>query len=409
VSAWRTFVLDLFTRHLGTKFLSLILSIVLFAFVLQTLSDEREVPLLRLSFAIEDELGRRFVVMTPTIELRKLVIRGVRAKVEDVEQQFKQNRVVEIRINEEFLRRYSTDVSGRTGVRISINRDFFRQLQILRQGVELRDEISPAPLLELEPRGLVKLNVTLHPDYRQNTQLDADVPYEAKGGGRQVTVFFRPATIEVSGPARNLPEGPATLQVEIESATSTLYFRRPGPGTTSVAGKVTRVDWTASGFKGDPALLTVLGLPRPRADALASQLEFGFEVQPQRDTRDAEKLPLFVVFAGSQLQPDFLASHRAEGIGFGISMEQIRTGICPLIKISGPKSLMTEEVLADLELVVDLGHATRRDEAVLEAPVFLRLRDEAKHVDAHLILQLLSPGNPNDPDPPFVRFTKTKE
>jgi len=407
MSAWRTFLLDLFTRHLGTKFLSLILSVVLFAFVLQTLSDEREISHLRLRFAIEDELGKRFVVMTANIDLRKLVIRGIRAKVEDMEQQFKQNRDVDIRISDDFLRRYATDVSGRTPVRIPINREFFRQLQILRGGVELKEEIAPSPILELEPRGTVRLRVIPHPDFPQDTLLDGESAYEAPGGGRQVQILFRPESVEVSGPAKSLPRAAgAQLKVKIRSVSGILRLRRPEAGKTKVSGVVDQVDWAANDFRGDPALLTVLGLPRSRPDALAQQLEFDFEVQPQRDTRDAPNLPILLLNAPGQLDQEigFLKRHRAEGVGFSLTIEHIRRGVCPLIKISGPKSLMTDEVMADLQLVIDVANAEPYNEVTLQAPIFLRLGSPDSHPDAAAILQLLTVGSPNE-ERPYVRFT----
>ncbi|MGQ0614196.1 MAG: hypothetical protein ACT4PV_10710 [Planctomycetaceae bacterium] len=407
MSAWRTFLLDLVTRHLGTKFLSLILSVVLFAFVLQTLSDEREISHLRLRFAIEDELGKRFVVMTPNIDLRKLLIRGIRAKVEDVEQQFKQNRDVDIRISEEFLRRYTTDVTGRNAVRIPINREFFRQLQILRGGVELKDEIAPAPLLELEPRGTVRLRVVPHPDFPQDTLLDSESAYEAPGGGRQVQILFRPESVEISGPAKSLPRtSGAQLKVKIRSVSGILRLRRPEAGKSKVSGIVDQVDWTANDFRGDPALLTVLGLPRSRPEALAQQIEFDFEVQPQRDTRDAVDLPILLLNAPQQLDQDvgFLRRHRAEGVGFSLTMENIRRGVCPLIKISGPKTLMTNEVMSDLQLVIDVANAEPYNEVTLQAAISLRLGNPDSHPDAGAILSFLTVGSPNE-ERPYVRFT----
>ena len=74
-------LLGLVTSHLGTKLMALVLAIVLYAFVHQGLSAEREFDL-RLRFVLDPSLDKDYVLMTPRVDVNGLVLQGLREKLD---------------------------------------------------------------------------------------------------------------------------------------------------------------------------------------------------------------------------------------------------------------------------------------------------------------------------------------
>ncbi len=74
-------VLGLLTSHLGTKLMALVLAVVLYAFVHQGLSAEREFDL-RLRFVLDPSLDKDYVLMTPRVDVNGLVLQGLREKLD---------------------------------------------------------------------------------------------------------------------------------------------------------------------------------------------------------------------------------------------------------------------------------------------------------------------------------------
>lgn len=408
--ALRIFLLDLVTQHLGTKFLSLILSVVLFAFAYQSMSDEREVSIV-FDFTADEPLAERYVVMTPHIELNRLVVKGIRAKVEEVAQRFKQMKTHAIELSEESLDRPS-DLRAHKTISVPVNREFFRRYGVLREGVELRDEIDPPLALELEPRESIEMKLAAHPDRPGDVTLAEDSEYEnlANPKERRLDVRFDPPTVVVSGPRRHLqfPGPRPPLFVEVENVNLVLSRFRPDhtlPEAT-LAGEVRAFDWVRSNVGGDPRFLSVQGIPAEPEAVLRQRLRitYAFQVGPKGDRKQLQDVPVVLLTPPGVGGDAFLSRHEISSIGFDLTAEEVRKGRCKELRVRGPRALLgTKEVVESIQLVIDVANARETGQAVLEAPVYLLLRrPDVLGTRAASIRQLVTIDTAT-PDP-FVRF-----
>ncbi|MHC4161987.1 MAG: hypothetical protein ACYSUM_07645 [Planctomycetota bacterium] len=114
---WAFFV-GLFTNHLGTKLLALLLSLGLFSFVQFSQLGARKVPELELIVTLDSELHGQYVLLTPRLRLEDLEISGLRSRVNFLARQHLQA-PLPVEINERFLRLH------RDGLDIPVTPDFF--------------------------------------------------------------------------------------------------------------------------------------------------------------------------------------------------------------------------------------------------------------------------------------------
>jgi len=414
VRALRIFLLDLVTRHLGTKFLSLILSVVLFAFAYQSMSDEREISIV-LEFTADEPLAKRYVVMTPHVELT-IVVAGIRAKVEDVAQRYKQMKSHSIELSEAALDR-PADARAHKPMSVPINREFLRRFGVLREGVELRREVDPPLALELEPRESIEMRLAAHPDRPGDLTLAEDSEYEnpADPKDRRIEVRFNPPTVVVSGPRRYLPLSTPrpTLFVEVENVNSVLSRFQPDHTlpVATLAGEVRAFDWVRSNVGGSPELLTVQEIPAEPEAVLRQRLRitYEFQVGPKGERRQLQDVPVVLLTPPSVGGDAFLGRHEISSIGFDLTAEEVRAGRCKELRVRGPRALLgRKDVVASLQLVIDLANAESKGERTLEAPVYLLLRrpDVLGGTRAASIRQLVTIDSAS-PDPCRVRFRPT--
>ena len=411
--AFKIFLLDLFTRHLGTKFLSLILSVVLFAFVLQSMSDEREISI-HFEFTVDEELGPEFVVKTPTVDLHRIVVKGIRAKVEAVAQQFKRNRSVAIELSREIVGR-SSELDARKQVLVPIDREFFRRLEILGRegGVELKGEIDPPQRIELERRGVVKLRLEVSPDYLRDLVLDPAGPYESGTGDASVRMRFQPETVMISGPVTSLPPENSALYVRVANVSEVLKRgeRMLTAEGKPVKGKVESIDWSASHL-GDPGFLAVGRYPGYPAVEILQRIDCEFDVKPRAATRDLAAIRIGFTFPSSFADgylwgPAFLATYDGDGIGFTLGDADLRDGTCKRLTVKGPQTLLEDrDILGNLTLIIDLRIAEKNKDGTIEAPVYISITPDAKgSVPQAAIRQLVTIMTATEVKQPKVRFT----
>ena len=82
------FLKGLFTEHLATKFMALLLSVVLFAFVHQSLVGRRMVEEIGLEFELDPMRQEQYSILTPSIRLTDVGLEGTVKEVNPVADQF---------------------------------------------------------------------------------------------------------------------------------------------------------------------------------------------------------------------------------------------------------------------------------------------------------------------------------
>ncbi len=119
----RDILLGIFTRHLGTKVLALLLSLGLFGFVQASLTASREIRQLTLHFNLVGDVREEYVLLTDELVFRGLTITGETSKVDPLARLYKGNPVVNLAIDQRFLNVYGEDYLD--GKRIRIDLDLF--------------------------------------------------------------------------------------------------------------------------------------------------------------------------------------------------------------------------------------------------------------------------------------------
>lgn len=186
---------SLFTEHLATKFMSLLLAIVLFAIVQQQLEGTKVVDEITLQFGLVEELREDYSIITPTVVLINLRIKGRLQDVDARVEQFESASQRDINIDQRFLSRYA----GKT--EILVDENFLHEHNILPSNIHVVTESLT---------GLEKIRIEKNFDFRLEllpaatgnvTKLDDKGDYETRDGKPNVEVRFTPITdIKVRGP-----------------------------------------------------------------------------------------------------------------------------------------------------------------------------------------------------------------
>ena len=135
----KDFLIGLFTHHMPTKVLSLLLSTILFLFVLDRQQDQSEIPNLRVVFRLSDEVGERWVIVGPrTVDLGgKITITGLRAKVAQAAFTLRglpeQTKIIDAGLLTSFIRD-----PKQQEVTIRVDKELIKKLSVLPAGVEIK-------------------------------------------------------------------------------------------------------------------------------------------------------------------------------------------------------------------------------------------------------------------------------
>jgi len=196
-----SFVVGVLTRHLGTKALSLVLSILVFAFVQNTLTGTRDLQELTLRFELHQDLRDNFVLLQDTVTVRDVRIQGLRRIVDPLAKELRgDKRVV---LTEGFLSRYDR---MNLVIKPAVLRDILgdEDIDITMGGV---DQAVKVDRLVERSNVLVDLvpdeNLTPPEEY-QGTQPD----------GRIFPPEFNVKQVRLIGPSTEMPPNPG-LKVDI--------------------------------------------------------------------------------------------------------------------------------------------------------------------------------------------------
>ncbi|MGH7162213.1 MAG: hypothetical protein ACREID_01915 [Planctomycetota bacterium] len=412
--ALRSFVVGMFTRHLGTKALSLILSVVLFTFAFKNLSGDRVIRKVTLDVTLARALQERYVLLTESVELRDLRIAGVRAKVDEAARGLELRGSVDFGIDEGVLTPFGGAEGGKP-IRIPIDREFFRTHAILTEGVDLANEVDGAPALLLDPRVKVDFAVAVPQEILdKHTALDETTNYKPVGGESRVNLKFLVPRVTLAGPQRFLgnPDAgkPRTLYVRIRNLNDVVKGAPP-PRVFPNLNEVTidDVEWKASKVDADgERFFTVLEPRDTPIDLLKERIRFTFAVEARGEIVDVPGLDILLRLPGALLAEDrreFLDRYKIDRPpAFEFEPNDVREGKCGRLKLRVPKDLAQERdsFKRRFVVVVDVANwRAKEKDTTFDAPVYLAARDPKDRISVEMLARV----SIDAPDPVLI-FTR---
>lgn len=412
-------LLGLLTSHLGTKLMALVLAVVLYAFVHQGLSAEREFDL-RLRFVLDPSLDKDYVLMTPRVDVAGLVLQGLREKLDAWEDGQSKPPEIEISVDKTFIGRYRR---GDAAIIVPMTTGFFEDNKIFARAEITAKSVPPAGAdLEIDLRRVITFDLTIGDNELHNLDLAAESAFSpVGGGGRRVNPKFRSpdkGKVILSGPAqrlRGVRDQNPKLYVMLRDVNDVIEEER----ATLIKPEATirtnpfRIDWRGSGLpdnKGDRELLRIEQPQEATVEDLHKEIWIEFQIQQANEKVTVKDMRLHVdvpgnVLLGAQLK-GFLDKYelQRESIALTPSPDWTTCGLHLLV----PKSLSDkgEFVRSDrFKVVIELPDpAGWKDGNDIEALVRLAPIDPADFESARILQQIKIALNEGEQPPPKVRF-----
>lgn len=393
----------LFTEHLLTKFMSLLLAVVLFAVVLQGITSTKTIEVIELEFRLARELRNDYAVFTPNVLLENVEIKGYTRNVEELTERFKRSKTQIIEIDQRFLALYPDTYNS-----IRINERFLHTHKVLpeKEKIELGEPLRYDPRLEIEKKKEFTLDLALATGMEERLLVSDDSPYEGARNSRKVEIEFVVPSLRVRVPDSVFVTPAKQLFVTIDDVDS--YLRNyDGSGVNM---RIAGIDWQASGIKerafSEHAAVEFRGQWLPFA-SVRPELAVAFEV---RERMERLKLPLDIEYRISKKKDlGFLAGHEVLG-GVAIVGEfkqhHFEQGHCDEFFVRVPKGWKPDDPrLAPLVLVLDIAHASGEPtDDTIEVGIYLDVTD-ADRGDVLRMVQIERPDG-SEGKPPMIRFTK---
>ncbi|MHC4847420.1 MAG: YbbR-like domain-containing protein [Planctomycetota bacterium] len=375
----RQFIVGLLTHHFVTKLVSLLLAIVLFVFVQQSISETQRIERLTIQFVLEAELDKTKVLLDGNIVLKDVTVRGLRETLtrEMAALRSKEGFRIVQRIDAEFLRKYEQEGG------IVIDAGFCRAEGIPWQlGKDYELEIKDPPTLKLVER----LNRTLRPELTEEMRKRLQLPDGYKFVVSGPPVFLEPRAISVSGPASGLPPANADEILPLYVNVRELRQDLDKVGTESEARAplvVDSIDWERSGFKPDLLKFVYIEQPIVSQDALNVALTYVCPVEIRRVSLPKLVITLQILSDSKHLNRKQLVNGEYEYSGAngrvvpkpGMDTKNFASVAIDLEVIPEWKD-KAEELARYLALVVDFT-STEEVAGRVEAPIALRATRDA--------------------------------
>jgi len=244
-----SFLKSLFTQHLATKFMALLLSVVLFMFVQQQIEGKGTIGKIRLEFKLAADERGLYTIVTPTVELTDVGIQGMKKDVDALTERLEQDPTRIIEIDSRFLARYQ----GAFKQKIRLDEQFLKDHKVIPEEINVT-KLDGDPL-SIHKNEIITMKIELAPDSEKNTSLETDPAKRKHGyqgtleGGNKVAISFNMPQGQVRAPRFVFPDGEnratRTLLVTIESVDDFLSDYRATSTREEVSMPV-GFDWTAS-------------------------------------------------------------------------------------------------------------------------------------------------------------------
>lgn len=349
----------LVTGNAGTKFMALLLALVLYVFVDQQNQETLTISELTLRFVLDEENARHFLLLDDQIALTDLQIKGQRERVAPLARELNQAKLRRILITPRMLR------IVRNGFRIPLSTKLLREAAILPPEVEIAGEI---PRAEVEFAELARRRMTLaiKPDQEERLGVTGEnlayVP--ANGDVVEPRIVRDERTVEVVGPADAFRDDSERLLVLVPDFSE--IFRNLRDPEPRMLAPVAGIDWAASGL--GVAYLEHVRIDGTPAALFGDKLELSFGVRPHPKVETVDVEILFLGALPDGLDLDQYQFQGVSGGGQTLVSAHLERGRGP-VRIERPRTMLPSD-LERLKLAVDLAGA-EVDGAELRVPAYL--------------------------------------
>ncbi|MHC4222642.1 MAG: YbbR-like domain-containing protein [Planctomycetota bacterium] len=204
-----SFILGLFTRHLGTKAMALLLAFVVYVIVLEQLSGTRELERLTLVFELGEELQDEYVLLDRVLVLENLKLHGPRKTLDPQANLLGQADERLLNLNADELQPYMDNKI------IIVDEDFFRAMEIVGADIVVSNLPNTA-FIRFDRLTGASLTLALADGMKENLTVEPDNEWEGTlQGGRLIDYRIVPSSLELRGPASYIKTRGGTLEVDI--------------------------------------------------------------------------------------------------------------------------------------------------------------------------------------------------
>lgn len=386
---FRDLLLGVFTRHLTTKLLALLLSLGLFGFVQASLRTTQEIRLLTLRFTLVPQLRNEFVLLSDEITFTNLLISGMRSKVDPLAKLYRSDAGVNVPIDRTFLRIYG---EGTEKIRIRITRDLFADDRLFGRDITVGEFAEP--VLELDK--LVAREARVEIDGSQMPATINVEDHEYEGTRLNASVNVKSVTLE--GPASAFTGDPVAL-VWVDKVADALSKEAPIQGERGEV-KLSRVEVRWRGIATDllPRVRVTLGGDQIGVNEFRRRLVVSCDVTKKKVQKTLQDVPIDIRYPLPR-EFDLVKDYAVDGTTFLDT--DLRDGRKQVLEVLMPRSVAGNQGFIDnLVLVLNVGAATEdpATAGLLNVPYRLELKDPAREggegdVAALALVLILPPGS----------------
>jgi len=356
-------LLGIFTRHLGTKVLALLLSLGLFGFVQASLTGVREVAQLELRFTLAEDLRSKYILVTEKMTFSGLTMTGLQSKIDPLAK----TSALPLLIDQRVLNVYGRPHED--GTAIPIDTKLFQDERLL--GKEITVGGLPRDLaLIVNTLGDHTVPVEVVPALTKVTSAYYEGPLSFTLNVKQVTLRGPKSAFEAKDPK---------IVVNVQNIGDRISAQPvPDSGILKLSG-FCDILWKDGGIRPDlVSLLRVTAegfgteqlLPRD----FQSRLAISCHVVKKKEATKLEKIPIQIRNPIPQTF-DFPNAYTALS---GFTDFDLSNGLMPQLNVRLPAALAgNKEFKSNLVVVLDVTEATE-DLGRLKVPFFLALKDMSR-------------------------------
>jgi hypothetical protein len=359
-----SFLVGLFTRHLGTKLMALLLGFVVYVIVLEQLSGTRELERLTLVFELGEELQDEFVLLDRVLVLENLRLHGPRKTLDPQANLLGQADERLLNLNADELQPY---MDNRI---IIVDEDFFRAMEIVGGDIAVSN-IPDTAFIRFDRLVGASFTLALADGMKENLTVESDNEWEGTlQGGRLIDYRLDPPSLELRGPFRFLPPRSGTLEVDIGKVDEFLRTRYKGNGKPRM--EVTAFNWSKAKIREEG--LSHLWVLEGATPVSEQRVFLEFDVVPRRTVIKMD-LPIHynVGKEGMQFLRDKYEFIRPQG-PVRFDQSAFEDAVCRDFELE-VEAALTAEDLKPLILVLDVANRRQEGEDLL-IPVRLRAPPE---------------------------------
>jgi hypothetical protein len=375
----------LFTRHLTTKLLALLLSIGLFGFVQASLTGTREVTRLNLEVSLAEELRAGYVLLNSKFVVSGLMMRGELSKVDSLARLYR-NSFLRVPIDQRILNVYGRDRNG--GIEIPIDSNLFRDEVLFGKDITVERLQSDAPILVNKAVDKATVRVEVAP------KLQSVVHSLYEG---QLAFAANMTVVQLRGPASAFRKDLPVIVVGVRGNVADQISAYPMPGETGTItfpGTMCEIQWEDGGI-AEPLVAFLRITPEGLTTELTpgefrQRLEIACKVTKRKEEKRLENVPIEIRYPTPRGEFDLLVGYDSFP---PFTDAALSAGSMPLLDVRMPAALAADtEFLKRLVVVLNAAAAEEGEANVTKVPFYLDVRDHVRDEDLAKLRQVAITG-----------------